>query len=61
MNTDIAVGAFSGFLIIIVVIGFVTLGMNLKKAKIRENINLCGHTIECYERVVFDGEEMKNE
>jgi len=61
MNFDVALGILYGVLAIIVAFAFVHLGSNLNKAKIKSNINLCGHTIECYERVVFDGEGKKND
>ena len=53
MNADIRFGVFIGVVGVVAIMVFFSIGMSIRESKTQSAINLCGHTLECYEKVVF--------
>ena len=53
------IGVLLGIVMVIILEWVIYIGGNLREADIRDDINLCGHTLECCEKVIFPKEEEK--
>ena len=57
MFTDFEGGMATAALAILIFAAIFAFGYSIQAGIIRNDINLCGHTLECYEKVVFPPKE----
>lgn len=53
MDNSVGFGAVMALAILIVLLVFTRVGMKAQRSITKTDIELCGHTLECYEKVVF--------